>query len=463
MVLTSSAMRYLYGDSAPFPLNYDFLATLEAFLGAATRIVRLEFASRDAAVGVEEAKRLREVGQGEVDRFHDIVVMAIRAATDEMRHPNALEFSRQLAQYASRYADETRQRMGIANEQDGARIQGEAQGRVVEQRAALSQFLKVVRLPVLTTSMSAVLVANGREAHYEVNAQFDHPDGIFSAFALRAESVPSWHLPRKVGELAEHTELTVGIDKSWLRGTVTPKQIPVDDWILSEFAFSDDVFEVTLKKRLTDPEALAFRIERGDGGLTGTVSSNGESATALDGTLAAHDLAALERIWRGLVLACKELEEHKGELLEVSLDGQAVFEHGLVLPFVARLITTFAPTVHEIALRSPSAAELSLKHETEAGRREEIYLRKSDLLRTLEPLSAEGRRIFAPLGLDSWVPSMTAEPPAVSKRVPPPEPAPQSQPTAEIPVTRAPLPTPIAAEAAPPGAFPDPAVDEPET
>lgn len=437
-------MRYLYGDSAPFPLGYDFLATLDGFLAAATRIVRLEFATRDANLGVEEASRLRNVGQAEVDRFHDVVMMAIRAASDEMRHPSAVEFSQQLAQYATRYADESRQRMAVLDGQDLARVRGESEARIVEQRAALAQFLKTVRLPVLGTSMSAVLVVSGKEASHEVNAQFDHPDGIYSAFSLSADGVSGWQQPRRVGDFAEGTELMVGIDKSWLRGTVTPKQVVVDDWIVAEFAFSEDVFEVTLKRRASDIEALAFRVERGDQGMTGTVSSNSEASSgALDGTLTAHDLAALERLWRAVMLACRELESHKGDLLEVSLDGQPVFDNGLVLPFVARLITTFAPTVHEIALRSPSAAELSLKRETEAGRREEIYLRKEELLRKLEPLSAEGRRIFAPLGLDSWVPSMTNEPPAVSPR--------------------AQQPTPILASDKPaaPSAFPDPAVDDP--
>ena len=440
-------MRFLYGDSAPFPLGYDFLATLDAFMAAATRIVRLEFATRDAILGAEESARLRGVGQDALDRFHDMVLMAVQAAGSEMKHPHAEEFSRQLTHYASSYAEQERQRMTVANDQDQARIRADAEGRVREQRAALSQFLKAVRLPVLATSISVALSVQGKDAHHDVSAQFDHPDGIHSAFSLAAGRVETWGAPRTVGQFAEGTELMVGVDKSWLRGTITPKQVIVDEWILQEFAYSEDVFEVSLRKRLNDPELLSFRVERGDGGLHGTVQSTGEAASAVDGSLTGHDLEALERLWRGLMAATQELSEHKGELLEVSLDGQSVFTSSLVLPFVARLITTFAPTVHEIALRSPSAAELSLKRETEAGRREEIYLRKDDLLGKLQPLTAEGRRIFAPLGLDSWVPSMTADPPAVSAR-------PSVAPRASLPPTAEP------AAVAEPQPFPDPSPDD---
>lgn len=454
-------MRFLYGDSAPFPHNYDFLATLDAFMAAATRIVRLEFASRDAALGVQEAGRLREVGQSELDRCHDVVMMAIKAASNEIRHPSALEFARQLAQFASSYTDTERQRMTVANGQDATRVRGESEARVVEQRVALAQFLKTVRLPVLATSMSVNMVLHGKEARHEVSAQFDHPDGIYSAFSLVASNLAAWNQPRYVRDFCDDIELMVGVDKSWLRGTVTPKQVVVDDWTVTEYAFSDDVFEVTLRKRMSDPESLSLRVERADTGLVGHVTAHGEAASALDGSLTAHDLAALERLWSGVTAASQELAEHKGDLLEVSLDGQRVFEHALILPFIARLITMFAPTVHEIALRSPSALELSLKRETEAGRREEIYLRKDDLLGKLQPLTAEGRRIFAPLGLDSWVPSMTVEPPAVSARAHLPTPAviPSSAPTPSVPPEHAvttSVPISRAPVSAAPAPFPDP-------
>ena len=101
----------------------------------------------------------------------------------------------------------------------------------------------------------------------------------------------------------------------------------------------------------------------------------------------------------------------------MSLDGTPVFEGGLVIPFVVRLVTMFAPTVREIAKRSPNEFELSLKQENDGGRREEIYLRKEQLVSKLQPLSSIGREVFAPLGLDSWVPGLTTAPPPVVSRL----------------------------------------------
>ena len=55
-------MRYLYGDSTPVPLAYDFLGTLESFMTAATRAVK----AHDDAVALEakaaEAQKTRLAG-----------------------------------------------------------------------------------------------------------------------------------------------------------------------------------------------------------------------------------------------------------------------------------------------------------------------------------------------------------------------------------------------------------------
>jgi hypothetical protein len=40
-------MRFLFGDSAPFPAQYDFLVALEAFVENAARAVKLDAEVRD--------------------------------------------------------------------------------------------------------------------------------------------------------------------------------------------------------------------------------------------------------------------------------------------------------------------------------------------------------------------------------------------------------------------------------
>jgi hypothetical protein len=426
-------MRFLYGDSAPFSLGYNFLATLEVFMTAATRIVQLESDARELTRQAEELAAGRVKGLEALDQFHTVVMRAVQDTAQKVQHAHALEYAHKVAQFASSYVEEHRRVTIGASDRESMQLRTENDRRIVEQRQQLESFLKVAKLPILATHVSMHLVSEGKDGRgrHEMSAVFDNPDGIQTAFNLGAQKAAAWAAPRKVAELAQGIELMVGVDKSWLRGTVTPKQVNVDEWIITQFELADDAFALVLRRKLAEKEALQFTLRRTEAGLSGTVEHPGHAnAEALSGQLGSSDLAALDRLWQALRLACRDVLEHKEQLLSLSLDGTPVFEGGLVIPFVVRLVTMFAPTVREIAKRSPNEFELSLKQESEGGRREEIYLRKEQLVSKLQPLSAIGREVFAPLGLDSWVPGLTtAPPPVVSTSVVPSEPgAPHSGP-----------------------------------
>jgi hypothetical protein len=421
-------MRFLYGDSAPFPLGYNFLATLEAFMTAATRIVQLESDSREVVKQTEELAAGRVKGLEALDQFHTVVMRAVQDTAQKVQHAHALEYAQKVAAFASSYVDEHRRTTLGASERESVQCRTENGQRVSEQRVQLENFLKVAKLPVLATKVSMQLITDGKDARHQMHALFDNPDGIQTAFTLGTNKVGAWALPRKVSDLTSGVELLVGIDKSWLRGTVSPKQVNVDDWIITQFDLADEAFELTLRRKLAEKEILHFRLQRTEAGLAGVVEHPGQTnAEALNGQLAGSDVAALDRVWQALRIAVREVMDHKEQLVNVSLDGNPVFEGGLVIPFVVRLVTMFAPTVREIAKRSPNEFELSLKQETESGRREEVYLRKDQLVSKLQPLSSIGREVFAPLGLDGWVPGLTtAPPPVVAASAPPPAPPPSS-------------------------------------
>jgi hypothetical protein len=269
---------------------------------------------------------------------------------------------------------------------------------------------------VLKTKVSLRLSWDGKEARHTGTAAFDHPDGISTAFTIGPHRSPAWTTPRKVSDFVSGVDLKVGVEKSWLRGTVTPKQLNVDDWTIVQVEISDEIFELILRRRLAEKETLVFQIRRNEaGGVGGTVQHPGAPGTeGLPQNLAGQDVTQIERIWISLKSAMREVAEHKEQLLNVSLDAQPVFENGLALAFVVRLVSMFAPTVREIAKRSPNEFELTLKTESEGGRREELYLRKEALISTLAALPSKGREVFAPLGLDTWVPAMSAAPPPVN-------------------------------------------------
>lgn len=405
-------MRFLYGDSAPFPLGYNFLATLESFMGAATRIVQLDQETRGSAQKAEEMAQVRVKGLEALEQFHTVVMRAVQDTAHKVQHPHALDYAKRVAEFASSYVDEHRRNTLQTNEREMVEARSASDAKIAEQRQLLDGFLKVARLPVLATKFSMRLKDN----RHAITAVYDNPDGIQTAFAVAVSRAPAWAQgPRRVAELVQNVDLMVGMDKSWLRGTVTPKQVNVDEWLITQFDVSDDALDLMLRKKLTEKESLFFHLRRSEMGVSGVVEHPGHpGGEAMPGNLSPQDMAQLDRIWNALRIALREMVDQKEQLLAVSLDSQPVLEGGLVIPFIVRLIAMFAPTVREIAKRSPNEFELSLKMESDAGRREEVYLRKEQLISSLQPLTAAGRQIFAPLGLDTWLPGVTNPPPQVA-------------------------------------------------
>ena len=414
-------MRYLYGDSTPFPLGYNFLTTLEAFMAASTRIVQLDVEGGILAKQRDEVAQNRVKGLEALEQFHTVVMRAVQDTAQKVQHQHALEYASAVAEYATHYIEEHRKSTLASNERESLQVRGDSDRRASEMRAQLEAFLKAARFPILKTKLALRLNLDGKEARHSGTAAFEHPDGIATSFTIAPHRASAWTVPRRVADFVQGVNLRVGVEKSWLRGTVTAKELSVDDWTIMQIDMSEEAFELALRRKLTEKEMLIFHIRRNEaGGVAGTVEHPGApGAEALPGNLGGPDVAQIERIWVALRTATRDVADQKEQLINVSLDGQPVFENGLAVPFVVRLVSMFAPTVREIAKRSPNEFELTLKTEAEGGRREELYLRKEALVSTLQPLPAKGREVFAPLGLDSWVPSMTAAPPPVVSEHPP--------------------------------------------
>jgi hypothetical protein len=385
-------MRYLYGDSVPFPLQYNFLATLETFVGAAARAVQLHFDFDQVQAQNASAAANRVKALGELEGVHRAAVRALHDAAARSSEPSALDYARQVEEHANRIVEGHRASAEMAGEREQASARGESERRRGEMRSAVESFLIAGRLQAVETRVTMRLV-NGRN---EMSALFLNADGIVSSFTLAASQVATWAAPRKVSDFAHGVDLSVGVKKSLFKRTVQPEVVHLDDYTIGGFELADDTCELRLRRKADQTDTLIFKLQRLDTELVAEVFRAGEDgASHVD----AQDRAQLERLWQLLRAGAAEALARKERLLSISIDGQDVFEHQLVMPFIQRLVTQLAPTVAEIGKRSPNAEELSLKHEDDSGRREEIYVRKQDLVAKLEPLSREARAVFAPLGL----------------------------------------------------------------
>ncbi|HEY4120080.1 MAG TPA: hypothetical protein VGM56_19585 [Byssovorax sp.] len=382
-------MRYLYGDSSPFQLQYNVLATIEAFVAAGVRAVRVE---REAAARRTEsaaARERRELRLVEVSAFHTDVVQAVRGALAHAKSDEAQDFARKVEEHAAELLEEARRAAARAASRDEDADREAAVRERDEARAAVETFLLVGRLPTLEVKITIELAQGENRAR----AVFYNPLHVVTSFTLDTRRAPAWRKERKVSDFARGLSAPIGLKKSLFKRTTQPEMVELDELVLGGCELANDAAELRLRKRAEAKDAYVVRLRRETSGLVGDVTREGEDeATPLEPS----DVAELERLWDLVRRGAGELLLHKERLLGVELDDADLFA-GDTTPFFARVVKLFAPLIAEIAKRSPNPAELSLKVEDDAGRREEIYLKKRDLVDKLAALDEIGRAVFAPL------------------------------------------------------------------
>jgi hypothetical protein len=391
-------MRYLYGDSAPFPLQYNFLSALQTVIANAARAVQLdaEVRSLKATQATVEASRARALD--ELGAFHKGAMKALEGAVAPDAMAPTLAYVKQITERATQIVEETRTSLTAATEQERAHARGEMEQRRAEARTALANFLTVVRLAVDETEVSMRLV----DGKNELSAVFKTAPSIVAGFTLSTRELLAWHHPRKVGEFAKGVQLGVGVRRSWFGKGVQHESVLVDDYVLSGFDLAEDSADIWLRKKATERDSIVLNIRRDADKLSAEVHHPGDAdaeglPTALDGDA----LEQLDRMWQLLRAGVSDVLPHKERLVTLELEGEDVCGADRVVPFVEHVIKLLAPTVAEISKRSPNVSELSLKAETDNGRREEFYVKKADLVSKLDGLGTDERRLFAPLGIDN--------------------------------------------------------------
>lgn len=400
-------MRYLYGDSTPFPLPFDFLRTLEAFMTAATRVLLLEHAVRRLELETKAAKEERALGLAVVSKFHESVLRSLSESAVP-QHAFAIDYAQRMAERAVGLIGERRSAVKDGDDRGEAAVAREHAKAAQETRALLSTFFQSAELPTQSTRLATSLVDGKPEAR----AHVVYPSAIGASFVVGTSKLGAWSAPRKLGELAGHLELSVGVKKSWIGGKVSREAVRLDDCILSGAELDGDAATLTVRKKLDQKDHLVFRLRRENGAVTGEVENPGDpNAAQLPPALEGADLPPLERLWIALESSLGELATDRARLVRLTLDDEDVFEQSLAHELVERLAGVLGPTAQEVLRKSPNQEELSLKREVDGGRREEIYLKRATLLTSLQALPHDGRAVFAPLGLADWVPPATGRPP----------------------------------------------------
>ena len=390
-------MRYLYGDSAPFPHGFDFLSTLERFLEEGARIVKLDTEMRELAELATAGDHERTRALAELETFHADVVRMVEQGGLRVGGEFAPDYAGRVLESATRGMEEARRAVALRAERDEQTLARELGRRHDDVQRALEAFFLRARLPILAATFRMGLDG----ATTKMQAELVHEGAIIASLALAVDRVPEWQHPRKAGDFVTPLELLVGLKRAGLfRRGETLEPVRLDEYVIGGFVLKEDTAEIRLRRRANEPDSYVFDARLVEGRLVVEVARPLEpSERAMPIPLEEGDRRLVLSLWERLRNALEGPLDRRERLVGLVLDGDDVFEQGLYLPLLERLVRSFSHTIAEVARRSPNKEELSLKREADGGMREELYLKKRDLVARLEGLSPEELALFSPLNL----------------------------------------------------------------
>jgi hypothetical protein len=388
-------MRYLYGDSVPFPPQYDFLAALDVFCAQATRAVKFEAEARALRKAADEGAVKRGAEIDQLEAFHNEAIRALREGAEGTTQPLIPDYIRQIGELAQRIVMDTRVISADTSERERKQAAAVSEMRKGEVRDALEKVLIALRLPVAESHVTLRLI----DGKNELSGKFLYRGGLIASFTLG--EVDEWRLPRHVKDFAEKVTLPVGVKRSLFKRTLAPEPLVLDEYLIAGFDLQDDQAELRLRKKVDQPDSLIFKMKRLEDGLIAEVHhpDDAEAEEGLPPVLDQPSATEVERLWQLLRKACAPVLLRKRRLTGLLLEGADVFANDLSSTVIALIVQTIGGTVVEISRRSPNSKELSLKVESDDGRREEIYLRKDQLEVALASVPEPERAVFEPLGL----------------------------------------------------------------
>jgi len=391
-------MRFLYADSDPFPLDYDFLATLRGFLDCAAAALGAlsEAESLEQQISAEKDKRRH--AKDALDQFATSVAATVDLALARSPEPElTLGVAQQVREHLDRAVSMAKDRADATVDQLTSSSAKQAGAHRETIRNAVEAFLLTQRLDIVSSRFRMRLEENG----YHMFAVCTLPKGLEVAFRLAATELEQWQAPRRVGDLVGEMQIQVGVKKKFLKRDITRELAHVEDLIISHAELDGDHAEVTLRRKPDAPkESMVLVMSRTDGDIDTQIRRPIEKGDERRNSVfpaAPDDLGKMEHLWDALEAAAKATLPHTQAVSTATLDGDNLFEGSRILELFRRYVELYGPIVAEIARRSPSPRELSLKVEHAEGRREEIYLKREELAGLISSLDDDKMALFAPL------------------------------------------------------------------
>ena len=384
-------MKYLYGDSTPFPFAENCLVTARAATEACIARLQADEGAAEGRRAIREAegRATQELARLEalVRRIDDVFVVP-SSRTTLMGPCDAA--SLRIGELARAQIDQAR--CDVLRWKDQAVVDAVKAAPLEQVLPAISAFLSRHQLPGTAWNLRWGAGHPGVPAQAEAYAQT--PCGLEAVLDVEVPRDHLWSRPVRVAMLDKDAVIhlhrkrwfgpprlePVHLDRLHVNGiTHMPEHASIR---FGESGRGPSAgIDVVLRSPLS-PQPTATRIDV-DGAALGPPE-----------LLSPEDVAVIHRLWARVEGTICDLVCYRRRVKAATLRGVPVQEivHAEVIAEV--IIESIAPVIREIARRSSTPGELDLKRYLGDGRREELFVPFDAVLEGIESLLPRHRALF---------------------------------------------------------------------
>jgi hypothetical protein len=390
-------MSYLYGDSTPSPLEFNFIEFLRDALDFSVQVLQ---ATERMQKNTERSRELSRAADAEVERLEKlggVVSLAVegvpQGAADGPTSRCAISIMKSTTELVR--TESTAVRSNLAKEQS------QLDGGSAREREACVRALEhlLLRHDLPDTQLVLSLTAQGG-TRYVGRLRATTPFGVIAMLDVEIAPAHLFGHVLRIDRVIERLEIQAPDAGGWLHKEIKMRPqrleklnvadltIGINESVMKLRANPDGTgagFDVTIRSEA--PRVRATRI------------GESQEVAGPPFDLGQGDGEKMVALYDKLERAAVELTRSRKALAQVSLDNHALRDHENPAVLVDRLIGAMAPVVQEIAWRSRSATELVLKRLLADDRREEIFVAKAELVKKFAELPPSLRKMFDPLGL----------------------------------------------------------------
>lgn len=390
-------MGHVYGDSSPFPYDYDFIDLVRSAVSCG---VDLLVAQEAIAAATQRA------------RDFDDMCRAERARLDEMTEglKGAMAPWRAAAFEGLRVTANRVLEAGlgaITHEVDA--LQNQLDGEIKAMKTAvaasrdkvttaIARLLGKHDLPYTETSLRFDSSADGVTGRVRIQSPF----GVEAGFSLAIPSDHRWSRPPRVGDFTPGAEVHVTVEKGLFGKKPTLQTVKLEKLVISEVDLSHTRVTFSLRRgpKLGAGWRMDFDLTQNvQKPVLQTLGENGEPEGGVGLVLDGPDAAAANLLREQIVRSTAGLGDKRQLLLEATFDGKPLSECDDPRRIAENLVGSLAPIVQEIARRSGAPGELVLRRDVGEGRREELFVSVAELMDKVAALPEPLRKVFDPFGL----------------------------------------------------------------